>query len=542
MDLALAHLVEARLPGGDAAHASVGGEPVATGRALPRREGTTARPASARFGVDHAARRGLEADRRRAHGAGHARGSRADHRRRVFSGGGVERAARQTARRDRRIRLALCDRCRGHASYRGVSEPLRRAVAQRAGRRRAKSVDTSHAGNDSLPVPDTLLLNGGVFRAEALTQRLADTLGTWRGEPLNVLHNDNPDVAVARGAVAYCAGPRGQRAENRRRLAAQLLPRARRTPASASSDAEAAPRGICLLPRGTEEGHEILIADRTFALRLGHPVRFHLVSSSADTVYQPGELVDLAGGDFIRLPPIATVVQPHSERERARARNARCRSRPRSPKWARSRCTASNSTIPRNAGCSNSSCAATTAQVNLPGDDAPAARHPSLDDAIEQIDRCFGSRAQKVDPKEVKRLRAQLEQLLGPRDSWNSALLRELFGALWERARRRRRSADHERLWLESGRLLRAAGLRLSARRMARRATVVALRRRHPVRQRQPGLVRMVDAMAPRGRRPRRGVRNCACSMRWRICKPPRKRVTNCRSTSPKPVLPIWSG
>src|SRR6202000_262972 len=63
------------------------------------------------------------------------------------------------------------------------------------------------------------------------------------------------------------------------------------------------PRGICLLPRGTEEGHEILIADRTFALRLGHPVRFHLVSSSADTVYQPGELVDLADGDFVRLPP-----------------------------------------------------------------------------------------------------------------------------------------------------------------------------------------------------------------------------------------------
>ncbi len=80
--------------------------------------------------------------------------------------------------------------------------------------------------------------------------------------------------------------------------------------------------------------------------------------------------------------------------------------------------------------------------------DPAQARHPALDKAIEQIDRCFGSRTQKVDPKEVKRLRSQLEQLLGPRESWNSALLRELFGALWERARRRRRSADHERLWL----------------------------------------------------------------------------------------------
>jgi hypothetical protein len=87
------------------------------------------------------------------------------------------------------------------------------------------------------------------------------------------------------------------------------------------------------------------------------------------------------------------------------------------------------------------------AQVDLSADPLQA-RHPALDEAIEHIDRSFGSRAQKVDPKEVKRLRSQLEQLLGPRDSWNSALLRELFGALWERARRRRRSADHERLWL----------------------------------------------------------------------------------------------
>jgi hypothetical protein len=84
------------------------------------------------------------------------------------------------------------------------------------------------------------------------------------------------------------------------------------------------------------------------------------------------------------------------------------------------------------------------AKVTVPGE----APHPALPKALELIDRTFGSRSQKVDPKEVKRMRAELEQLLGPRASWNSALLRELFNALWERARRRRRSADHERLWL----------------------------------------------------------------------------------------------
>jgi hypothetical protein len=74
----------------------------------------------------------------------------------------------------------------------------------------AHSSDTGEGQDDPLPVPDTLLLNGGVFRAEALAQRLSSTLGTWRGEALNVLHNDNPDVAVARGAVAYALARAGQ--------------------------------------------------------------------------------------------------------------------------------------------------------------------------------------------------------------------------------------------------------------------------------------------------------------------------------------------
>jgi molecular chaperone DnaK (HSP70) len=297
-----------------------------------------------------------------------------------------------------------------------------------------------------LPVPDTLLLNGGVFRAEALTRRLADTLGTWRGAPLNVLHNDNPDVAVARGAVAYSLA----RAGNAPKIGGGS-PRSYflvlEDSADGKSDEEPAPRGICLLPRGTEEGHEILIADRTFALRLGAPVRFHLVSSSADTVYQAGQLIDLANGDFVRLPPIATVVQARDGRKARNASETMVRIATSLTEVGTLDVHCIELDDPTQRWLLEFQLRGENAQVNLPADAAPA-RHPALDSALEQIDRCFGTRAQKVDPKEVKRLRAQLEQLLGPRESWNSALLRELFGALWERARRRRRSADHERLWL----------------------------------------------------------------------------------------------
>ncbi|NML97194.1 hsp70 family protein [Paraburkholderia sp. RP-4-7] len=323
----------------------------------------------------------------------------------------------------------------------------RKALGSSAGSS-ARSSDTGEGQDEPLPIPDTLLLNGGVFRAEALTQRLSSTLGTWRGEPLNVLHNDNPDVAVARGAVAYALARSGQAPKIGGGSARSYFLVLDET-GDGERDTEPTQRGICLLPRGTEEGHEIRIEDRTFALRLGHPVRFHLASSSADTLYQPGELTDLAQGDFVRLPPIATIVQ---------ARGA-------SP--ARGETAVQIVTSLTEVGTLEVHCieldnpaqrwllefqlrradGQVSAQLNLSADPAQA-RHPALDEAIDHIDRCFGSRAQNVGPKEVKRLRSQLEHLLGPRESWNSALLRELFGALWERARRRRRSADHERLWL----------------------------------------------------------------------------------------------
>jgi hypothetical protein len=73
---------------------------------------------------------------------------------------------------------------------------------------------------------------------------------------------------------------------------------------------------------------------------------------------------------------------------------------------------------------------------------------PGLDDAIKRIDRIFGSRNQQVETKEVRQLRASLEHLLGGRERWDTPLLRRLFDALMERAKGRRRSAEHERAWL----------------------------------------------------------------------------------------------
>lgn len=128
-------------------------------------------------------------------------------------------------------------------------------------------------------MPDTLLLNGGVFRAEALSRRLASALGTWRGQPLHVLQNDHPDVAVARGAVAYGLA----RAGHAPRIGGGSPRSYFLVLDNDAQDNAQALRGVCLLSRGTEEGHEVHLEDRVFALRLGAPVRFHLVSTVADT-------------------------------------------------------------------------------------------------------------------------------------------------------------------------------------------------------------------------------------------------------------------
>jgi hypothetical protein len=333
------------------------------------------------------------------------------------------------------------------AITRHVAAFLHRFAAQ--SREALGTAPGSADGADSaLPVPDTLLLNGGVFRAKALAGRLCETLGTWREQPLTVLQNDQPDVAVARGAVAFALARTG-RAPRIGGGSPRSYFLVLDDESNGSGTDETTVHGVCLLPRGTEEGHEVNLEERVFALRLGHPVQFHLVSTVGDTRWQPGEIADISSGDFVRLPPMATVVQ---------------RQRPDGGQGARAeterpvKLTAQLTEV----GTLEVRCIATDdasqrwlLEFQLRRDEAQsgtetleAARHPGLDEAIALIDRVFGPKSTKVDPKEVKRLRAQLEHCLGPRQNWDGPLLRELFGTLWERAGRRRRSPDHERLWL----------------------------------------------------------------------------------------------
>ncbi|MEG2033318.1 MAG: Hsp70 family protein, partial [Janthinobacterium sp.] len=292
-----------------------------------------------------------------------------------------------------------------------------------------------HQGALQGDLPDTLLLNGGVFRADALARRLAETLAHWRGQPLTILHNDNPDVAVARGAVAYALARRGQ--------APRIGGGSPRSYFLVLGESGKDHRAVCILPRGSASGEEIRLTQRLFALRLGRPVRFHLASSIAETGTPPrlGEIVDLDAGEYLRLPPLASVL--HDKQDAGDKREI----------------TVQLATVMTEVGTLEVHCVAAAdasqrwlLEFQLRGEEETQAETssvpPRVKEAVEKIERIFGGKAQKVDTKEVRQLRQHLERGLGGRESWETPLLRQLFDALLLRARGRRRSAEHERVWL----------------------------------------------------------------------------------------------
>ena len=282
-------------------------------------------------------------------------------------------------------------------------------------------------------LPDTVLLNGGVFHAPALRERLLTTLRSWQpagAPPIRLLDAPRLDAAVARGAVAYAMARAGR------------APRIRSGAARAYYLALEDGQGVCVLPHGTPEGEAVRLETRRFGLRLGRPVRFNLVTSAVDLRHRAGDLVTLQD-NLQRLPPIATVLKPKADAagEVQVQLDARI----------------------TEVGTLEMHCAAVDAanaphqrwklEFQLRGDaaaqdaDAPAVAHPRLPEALAAIARVYGGKKQDVDAKEVRQLRATLERLLGERSTWPAALSRTLFGALLQGARRRRRSLQHERTW-----------------------------------------------------------------------------------------------
>lgn len=299
-------------------------------------------------------------------------------------------------------------------------------------------------------LPDAVLLNGGVFHAHALAERLTQLLGEWRGAPVRVLHNPHPDWAVARGAAAHgLATFESNRppalAEQAQAAIKNVVPRIGGGSARSYWLVLPGGKGLCLLPRGTEEGVRIVLTGRRFALKLGQAVRFALVANSQDAPAQAGQIAPLQGEGWVELPPLAAVLPAPEGREKAQV-EVQLHARMTEVGTLEVRCVAADDDsrqwlLPFNLRGATDSIAGSA-------DQSIAGGQKHLKPAFEAIDRIFGNQSQEVPPKEVRQLRQTLEKILGPREAWDAPLLRALFDALLARAKRRRRTSEHERAWL----------------------------------------------------------------------------------------------
>jgi molecular chaperone DnaK (HSP70) len=336
------------------------------------------------------------------------------------------------------------------AITRHLAEFLRRHEALA---RTALEIGGKTAGN---AMPDAVLMNGGVFLGATLRDRLVQTLSEWRGAPVRVLENPHPDLAVARGAVAFALARRGVglRIGGGSARTFFLMLGAGKGAENGGGGAPAKP-AVVVLPRGSEEGEELTLEGKTFSLRVGAPVRFRLATSTSEVAHRrAGDLVDLADEAHLELPPLAVVLGV-TQTGTAGASDAGGE--------------AKNAEVPVHVvaalteiGTLEMSCVRVDAanqrwklEFQLRGQSSSSGAleqirqlHPRFAEATDKVRRVFGKGAADVHPRETKTLRADLEKILGDRATWDTPLLRELFGALWAGAKHRRRSADHERVWL----------------------------------------------------------------------------------------------
>lgn len=303
--------------------------------------------------------------------------------------------------------------------------------------------------------PSALLLNGGVFRAQRLRERLIETLAGWGGPELVVLEQDAPDLSVARGAVAYGLALNGFGLTIGGGTARGYY-------VGLEGGHGTGRRGVCVVPRGAREGERHLADRSVLALRVGRPVRFELYAAD-QLVHGPGEVTTLDPENFEPLPPISTTFAKAEgdgaeevrvvlegeltaigtidlacvELDRAGARRHRL-------------------AFDLRQGGPEGSPGSVAPMAPGESSRAPGLGRQKLEEAMEAIELVFGKGRKDITAREVKDLWRSLERVLGERPSWTTPVTRALFDALAPKQRARRRSADHERLfWMLAGYCLR---------------------------------------------------------------------------------------
>jgi molecular chaperone DnaK (HSP70) len=162
-------------------------------------------------------------------------------------------------------------------------------------------------------LPNVVLFNGGVFKADVLRQRILDLMESWLRDsdtarkskkPLvRALEGTHLDLAVARGAAYYGLVRRGKGVRIRGGTARAYYIGIE-TSLPAIPGASPPIKALCVAPFGMEEGTETDLPDQEFGLVVGEPVQFRFLGSSIRRHDKAGTLVEDWEGQIEELQPL----------------------------------------------------------------------------------------------------------------------------------------------------------------------------------------------------------------------------------------------
>ncbi|MDO9424279.1 MAG: Hsp70 family protein [Methylobacter sp.] len=143
--------------------------------------------------------------------------------------------------------------------------------------------------------PTAVLFNGGVLKADALSERLMEVLNSWlsaeQAPEARLLEGADLDLAVARGAAYYGYVRKGKGVRIKGGTAASYYVGIESAmPAVPGMSPEI--QALCIAPFGMEEGTQQELPDDEFGLVIGEPVRFRFFASNTRREDKVGTRLD----------------------------------------------------------------------------------------------------------------------------------------------------------------------------------------------------------------------------------------------------------
>ena len=156
-------------------------------------------------------------------------------------------------------------------------------------------------------LPNAVLFNGGVFKAQILRNRIIEMLASWSNSNVRELAGGDPDLAVACGAAYYGWVRRGNGLRIRGGTARSYY-------VGIEVSAPAVPgfptpiKALCVAPFGMEEGTEATMNAQEFGLVIGAEAEFRFLGSATRKSDLAGAIIDDWETDIEELTPLKTTL------------------------------------------------------------------------------------------------------------------------------------------------------------------------------------------------------------------------------------------